>query len=241
VDPRVVLVESETNSGPQSSRQRGLNRSDAELVAILDSDDWWHPDKLQTQADVLEDFDVVLCWHRWTHNNAVQSTRRPQGQGKFPPNLTTNMSTPLIRRRALDLAGGFLPPGTPSLRTAEGIEFYVRIAQHADYTVAPQVLADCLAHTGARSSSLHGTASAADDLAYTVETHRAFLNRWPHDYSVLLGRTAARYLEVGQTRRGLGYLRRSIAIGPGMRERRQLIRRFGPHAVKRLLLAAIGQ
>jgi glycosyltransferase involved in cell wall biosynthesis len=239
--PRIVLVESRINKGPQAARQRGLDHSYAELVALLDSDDRWHPAKLQAQLDVLDDFDLVLCWHQWLDEGEVRAIRRPSGHGSLPPNLTTNMSTPLIRRRAIDEAGGLLPSGTPSLRTAEGIEFYVRLAKSATYTVAPQPLVDCLHHGNERSSGRHGTLEAANDLAYTVEKHAAFLARWPHDYSVLLARTASRYLEVGQISQGFDYMSRSIRMAPDTKRQLVLLRRFGPHAAKRLALTAIGR
>jgi len=42
------------NGGPSSSRNFGVNRAGGELIAFLDADDTWLPDKLARQADLLD-------------------------------------------------------------------------------------------------------------------------------------------------------------------------------------------
>src|SRR6056297_2960635 len=54
-DPRVRPVIHETNQGANVARNTGLEHACGEYVAFLDSDDEWHPAKLERQLAVLEE------------------------------------------------------------------------------------------------------------------------------------------------------------------------------------------
>lgn len=44
----------QNNCGVASARNRGIEASHGELIAFLDSDDWWLPDKLRTQVAAMQ-------------------------------------------------------------------------------------------------------------------------------------------------------------------------------------------
>ena len=48
-DDRIMLLRNESNSGPAVSRRRGIDAARGSVIALLDDDDEWHPDKLQRQ------------------------------------------------------------------------------------------------------------------------------------------------------------------------------------------------
>jgi len=52
-DPRIRIVKHESNLGEAAARQRALEESRGELLAMLDSDDWYFPDKLEKQAALI--------------------------------------------------------------------------------------------------------------------------------------------------------------------------------------------
>lgn len=53
-DPRIELISLEKNfGGPAGPRNVGVKKARAELVAFLDSDDIWHPDKLAKQVEII--------------------------------------------------------------------------------------------------------------------------------------------------------------------------------------------
>ncbi len=52
-DPRIVLIESKTNSGPGVSRNMAIDYAKGEIIAFLDSDDIWHPNKLELHVSFM--------------------------------------------------------------------------------------------------------------------------------------------------------------------------------------------
>ena len=53
-DPRVRYIRHEVNRGANAARNTGIRATSAELIAFLDQDDWFHPDKVAAHAAVLE-------------------------------------------------------------------------------------------------------------------------------------------------------------------------------------------
>lgn len=53
-DARVRLLPATVNGGVAAARNRALAAAGGRWVAFLDSDDWWHPAKLERQLDSLE-------------------------------------------------------------------------------------------------------------------------------------------------------------------------------------------
>jgi hypothetical protein len=53
-DPRLKYILHETNQGAVAARQTGVGVSSGEIIAFLDQDDLYHPEKLQTHVDFLQ-------------------------------------------------------------------------------------------------------------------------------------------------------------------------------------------
>jgi glycosyltransferase involved in cell wall biosynthesis len=60
---RVRIFRNERNLGTYGTQQRGLEEARGESVAILNSDDLWHPEKLASQVHLLESHpEVPYCY-----------------------------------------------------------------------------------------------------------------------------------------------------------------------------------
>ena len=58
------------NSGPSVARNIGIRKSKGELISFLDSDDYWHKDKLKIQVNFMnkyEDIKIVTS-NLWSIN-----------------------------------------------------------------------------------------------------------------------------------------------------------------------------
>jgi glycosyltransferase involved in cell wall biosynthesis len=121
--PAPVRVVSQPNAGMSASRNRGIAMSDSEYIALLDSDDVWHPRKLEHQIRALQqrpDHDV--CFTRftpWPGGDAAAFLAEPR-QGTVDESMSgwvyhqlilTNWCLPssmLWRRSAWNQTGPFL-------------------------------------------------------------------------------------------------------------------------------------
>ena len=62
-DSRITLLRNPQNMGVAKTRNKGLQLCAGQYVALLDSDDVWHPEKLEKQLSLAEQTgaDVVYC------------------------------------------------------------------------------------------------------------------------------------------------------------------------------------
>lgn len=113
-NPRIRVVRNPQNRGQSAARQAGVNATTAELIAFLDGDDSWMPQKLERQVDFLHshpDFDAV--------HTAIVEFRQDGSERLFnakpariglAESLRINHVMPsslMIRRTALDAIGGW--------------------------------------------------------------------------------------------------------------------------------------
>lgn len=134
---RVSYIE-QSNSGPASARNAGINNAEGEYLAFLDSDDLWHPDKLSIQLKYLEsnpDAAFVYCrMEEFTNTNdnnircldsvkpvAIKSGRVFDEILQYP---LIPLPSVLIKTEIVHSIGGF----DESLFTAEDTNLWLKIA-----------------------------------------------------------------------------------------------------------------
>jgi glycosyltransferase involved in cell wall biosynthesis len=61
-DPRIVLLQNETNSGAALSRNYALREAKGRWIAFLDSDDLWEPDKLEKQLSFMKTYGYAFSF-----------------------------------------------------------------------------------------------------------------------------------------------------------------------------------
>jgi cellulose synthase/poly-beta-1,6-N-acetylglucosamine synthase-like glycosyltransferase len=132
-DPRVAVVRREHCGLPAAGRNAGIAASSSELVAFLDADDLWHPEKLRRQLALLRERpDVGLVY---TLADALRGDRReavasatPEGDALAALVLGNPIhnSSVVVRRELLERVGPL--DEDPALRGTEDYELWLRLA-----------------------------------------------------------------------------------------------------------------
>lgn len=79
-DPRVRLIRNERSLGGGGTRNRGVASATGDLVAFLDDDDLWHPEKLERQVATLN---AAADWRRTLVYCALE-VRGKDGEVRLP-------------------------------------------------------------------------------------------------------------------------------------------------------------
>ncbi|MBW4531399.1 MAG: glycosyltransferase family 2 protein [Aphanothece saxicola GSE-SYN-MK-01-06B] len=160
-DPRVHLV-SQANAGVSMARNRGVALSRAPLIAFLDADDLWHPDKLRLHVEHHANHpDVGMSFARvaflspgGTPTGLLAALPRPSHRPvdflcENPTNTTSNW---VLRRQVFEAVGGFVA----DMSYSEDLEWLLRVACDGRWPIAglPQVLTYYRTSAGGLSSSL---------------------------------------------------------------------------------------
>ncbi|MEZ5567990.1 MAG: glycosyltransferase family A protein [Halioglobus sp.] len=140
--PAPVTLLRQANSGSGAARNRGVAAATGELLAFLDADDLWAPDKLQRQTACFEarpELDVV--WGRvreFQHGRAPEDSDTPTFGGGHP-------GSALMRIEAFHRCGGF----PLDLRQTEVIEWASRMrAAHLEQCTLDAVVMYRRLHPG---------------------------------------------------------------------------------------------
>jgi glycosyltransferase involved in cell wall biosynthesis len=139
----------QSNSGPAAARNRGIKAARGELIALLDADDIWLPEKLQKQQDCLDAnpraglvHSAFLRWDDRTGDTSLRRTVECRYVGRcyhlFFFENGALPSTIFVRRECVDRIRGF----DENIRKAgvEDYDFSLRIARHYDFAFVDEPL-----------------------------------------------------------------------------------------------------
>jgi len=127
IDPRVRVIRHETNRGGAAARNTGIDAAQGELVAFLDADDRWLPDKLKLQLSQILDRkleNVFACG-----NVSLEGGRRKSVYNSRPPYEGEDIS------RYFLIHGCTFQTSTLMLPTklAQSVRFDDRLRRHQDW------------------------------------------------------------------------------------------------------------
>jgi len=135
------------NQGISKTRNRAIEASHGEYIAFLDSDDYWAPEKLEIQVEILDSHPKVgIVYSRMPIINYKGETIGMKPAGVSGRNFQELLevwgdlptSTIMTRRECFEKAGLF----DTSLVTMEDIDMWIRIARSYDlHEIEGKVLA----------------------------------------------------------------------------------------------------
>ena len=138
---RIHYLKHTTNRGVSAARNTGIRKSNAPLIAFLDSDDSWLPEKLAAQIAFFEHHaHAVACqteeiWMRNAHRvNPKKRHRKPSGN-IFEPSLRLCLVSPsavMLKRSLLEEVGLF----DEEFPACEDYDLWLRIScRHPVYLI----------------------------------------------------------------------------------------------------------
>ena len=131
--PYIKYLTHPVNSGVSTARNTGIQASRSPLIAFLDSDDYWLPEKLAIQVDFFNRYPEALAcqteelWIRHGRRiNPRKKHQKPSGD-IFAPSLKLCLVSPsavMVRRLLFDEVGLF----DPDLPACEDYDLWLRIS-----------------------------------------------------------------------------------------------------------------
>lgn len=152
-DCRIQYIRHPHNLGGSESRNTGIKHAQGELIAFLDSDDVWLPNKLQTQLDAVaqavpqHNLHNLVCYSKFQlspqvfYAQSIFPSRGKQTQETIPHYLWVSrgemLTSTLLISRELALKTLF----KPGLVKHQDLDFVIRLEQEgATFIFIPQVL-----------------------------------------------------------------------------------------------------
>jgi len=155
---RVRVLVKPNEGRPSTTRNLGVRAARGELIAFLDADDRWQPEKLARQV-ALFDRNPALGL-AYSGATVIDGDGRPvrvlrcaaAGRGRAYGLLSTRNfivgSSAMVRRAAIESAGYY----DESLTSAENWDLWIRIARDWEIDFVPEPLTDYRVHAGNRSA-----------------------------------------------------------------------------------------
>lgn len=171
-----VRVIAQPNLGGNAARNRGAVEARGSVLAFLDSDDRWHPDKLMRQIEALEahpDHVAVYCGLRevdLASGRVLSDSPRAYPAGDLRAQLlvrdvTAPTSTCAVREDAFHAAGGF----DTDLAARQDWDMWIRLATEGPIAAVPAALVDLGHHEGPRTIT---------DPSRELTAHRRILEKY---------------------------------------------------------------
>lgn len=198
-DPRIRIIRHDENRGLAGARNTGIRNARAPLLAFLDSDDCWQPEKLALHlAHLAERPTVGVSFSRSAFideaGQPTQCYQMPRLGGIEPGyylcrNPIGNGSAPVIRREVFEQIAY---PGEregvdeqwyfdESLRRSEDIECWIRIALTTDWEIEgiPEALTLYRLNAGGLSAQLFAQYESWEQVIEKTRGYApAFIARW---------------------------------------------------------------
>jgi len=201
------------NRGLSGARNTGIRHAAGEWIALLDADDWWHPDKLEAQAQIADHADLVYTALTCAYPDGTMSPARHVAAQDLWPSLiyfnSVGPSSVIIRKSALIDFGMF----DVNLRACEELDLWFRMVRKARFASVPEPLTYYRIHAGTITSD---PARMLSGFKTVFDRHlpRRWVFRRARAYSRQYHHAAVSFREQGSYGRSTAHSLRSLLRWP---------------------------
>ena len=143
--PKITIL-TENKIGVSSARNKGIKKSNNQWIALLDSDDAWHPRKLEIQTSMLDsalkEYNLIHTDEVWFRNNKhINQMKKHKKQGGYIFERCLSLccispSSVLFKKNILDKVGLF----DESLPVCEDYDMWLKICSSEEVLFAQDKL-----------------------------------------------------------------------------------------------------
>ena len=214
----VRVVRNHRKPGPAGGRNTGILAATGDLIAFLDDDDLWCPDKLSRQVQALVRSGRRTCVSTISVRQGDQVSDRPLPQTTLSlrdllrsRTQEAHQSTVVVRREFLLHEVGLYDEQVPG-SYGEDYDWLLRAAAIEPIEVVPLPLVEVRWHE--TSWFFDRWALIIEALTYLTAKHPGLATD-PKGAAVLTGRMAYSHAALGQRRAALREVRRTVRRNPG--------------------------
>jgi glycosyltransferase involved in cell wall biosynthesis len=140
-----IIYLRQDNSGPAAARNRGIEKARYDLLAFLDSDDWYAENKLEAQMEAMQQNPSYLISHTqetWYRNGNILNQKvkhRKKSGDIFKQSLelcAVGMSTVMVRRETFERYGLF----DEDLPCCEDYDLWLRVSAEQEFLLVEEPL-----------------------------------------------------------------------------------------------------
>ncbi len=235
-DSRVRLVE-QPNGGIAAARNRGVDAATSEVLAFLDDDDLWLPQKLELQLarlDARPRAAVVSCYSALVdesgHLLGWRLGGNPEGdvyREMLEWDMISGGSVALVARAPLEEVGGF----DVALPDRADWDLWIRLARRHPFTCVPRTLVGYTRRAGSVSQSYERMLEHGRAVLAKARRDDPLIGDGEHDALLARDLFGAACICLADERHAMAwhYLGRALRSGPAMILRRP--RRWGVMAM----------
>ena len=143
---KIKYIRHETNRGASAARNTGIEESKGDYIAFIDSDDEWHPEKLERQVSVFSrassKVGVVYTgfYKQFSEKRELGKVPTKRGdifEAQLMKDWVNPTSTVMVRSECFERVGGF----NNGLPARQDYELWIRLSRHYhfDYIQEPLV------------------------------------------------------------------------------------------------------
>lgn len=193
-DDRIVYLRHAVNKGGAAARNTGIDRSRGEVIAFLDSDDAWAPEKLKAQLDLLARsgpecgavYTALKAVYEDTGKTEILTVER---RGRFLnelliANYVRTFSSVIVRRDLLLQIGGL----DPALKSCQDWDLYIRLIKVCSFECINEPLT--IYYVNKQDPSRISNARRS-----IIQGHERISSKYADDYTKLDPSERVRYYE----------------------------------------------